>query len=110
MAKFRTTFGKVKELLMSDIKYQDSDEKLVVRIWYDELDAMGYDSKVITTVEFFRIYIAGKLTTADIITRARRKCNEEYPFTRGRSYNGRMKNQKEIISQVKELSNINGKN
>lgn len=98
------TFPKVKAMLESDMKYRNNDEILVTKYWWTEMVAMGVDGNVITAKAFFLMYREGKFTTEDVITRARRKCNEEYPHTRGLSYKPRKAKVKDVIAEIQTLS------
>lgn len=73
----------VKQLLSEDPALRDSDAKLVVRIWRQELKDSG---EFFSLTVFFSLYEAGKITSADSITRCRRKLQEELPSLRGDSY------------------------
>mgnify|MGYP003343568951 CR=1 FL=1 len=99
----KTTFDKVKALLEKDEMYRESDEKLVCRIWNNELADMKFDSRTMSSFEFFRIYVNGNITTADVITRARRKVQEKHPELRGNNYNQRQQNQTEVKEELKKL-------
>lgn len=102
--KLTATFDKVLALLETDAKYRDNDEALVVRIWNDEMKEQGMDSNSQYTMDFFKLYRAKKFTTADIITRARRKCNELHANTIGKSYKPRKKKEAEIKQELREIT------
>jgi len=97
-------FSRVKALLEQDAKYRDNDELLVARFWWNEVKSMGLNPEM-SMQDFLMLYKNGRFTSADVITRARRKCNEEYPSTRGLAYHPRQKNQQLIKDQIKTLNN-----
>ena len=99
-----TTYNTVKKLLYQYPKYRDNDELLVVQIWFNELKVKGIDVKAISGMDLLNYYKDGNLTTADIITRARRKVNEEHEQSRGKSYHPRQKKQTMYKDQVKAIS------
>lgn len=99
-----TTYNTVKNLLEKFPKYRDNDELLVVQIWYNELKAKGINVKTISAMDFLNYYKDNNLTTADCISRARRKVTEEHENLRGKSYHPRQKKQSEYKQEVKSLS------
>lgn len=103
MGKISATFHKVKTMLDADPKYRDSDEILVTKFWWTEMEAMGIDGNTMPTRDFFIMYRKKKFTTEDVITRARRKCNEEYASTRGLSYKPRKAKVKEVQEEIRTL-------
>lgn len=84
MRKIVAIHPKVKHLLTTEPKYRDSDEKLVARIWNDELR-----EKNLTAYEFFCLYAKNEVTNSDSITRARRKVQQEFPALRGATWQQR---------------------
>lgn len=97
-----SVFKKVKVLLEQDKKYQNNDEHLVAKFWWLEMAAMGI-AEGVSAKAFFHLYKDGRFTSADVITRARRKVNEEYPHTRGLAYHPRKKNQQAIKDEIRTL-------
>lgn len=85
--KLKTAFDKVKMYLEQDAVYRDSDEKLVSRYQNDELGGDD-ESKKITAYAFLVKHARGEVTSADIITRARRKVQEldENAHLRGKKW------------------------
>lgn len=99
------TFDRVKTLLEKDDKYKDSDEILIAYIRCEDVYKLGLNPYKINAIKFLELSVEKKLTSADTITRARRKCNEMHEHTRGESYKPRKHQQ----DQVKiELESING--
>lgn len=101
--KLSNIYDTVKTLLIAKQDYRDSDNLLVVRMWYDELKLSHINAKDITAIQFMEMYRDEKLTSADTITRARRKVQEENISLRGKSYKERQKKQEEVIQQLKSL-------
>jgi hypothetical protein len=81
--KLNITRSKVEHFLKADRTLADNDERLVSSIWHLEVTKLGRDPKKITAEDFLRLYASGELTSADVITRARRKVEEEVPELRG---------------------------
>ena len=98
--KFRSTYDAVKSLLQEDDhghisregKYRDDDELLVCRFWCDELKHKNILVKSLDAIGLMMMYRKGLITSADCITRARRKANENCPELRGKSYKKRKGN------------------
>lgn len=105
MSQIKIVFDRVRTLLEKSPKYRDSDQLLVARMWWEELQAQGIESDKITAQEFMEMYRDGKITSSDSISRARRKVNEELPNTKGLSYKPRKIKEEEIKQEIKEISN-----
>lgn len=93
----------VVSLLEVGDKYRDDDNKLVVRIWWDELLKRGLIPDQMTASEMLVLYRDGKLSNADSITRARRKAQEERPHLRGASYVARQHKTEDVKAEIREL-------
>lgn len=103
--KIHSTKDKVTELLRLSQTYRDSDEKLVVRFWWDELahlDTQEANRKTYSMVYFFEKYASGQITSADVITRARRKAQQENPDLRGKTWKERRSQQTQVRSYIKD--------
>lgn len=105
--KFKNTYDIVKSLLQEDYVrskdelYRDNDELLVVRFWCDELKQKNIVVKSLGAIEFMKLYRDGLITSADSISRARRKVNENCHELRGKSYKNRKgKLENEAIKEV----------
>jgi len=100
------TFNKVKHLLETDKKYRDNDRVLVLRFWNDELKMMRMDCKKITALDFFIEFLdADKITSSDLITRARRKVNQLHADTIGKSYKPRMEKESKMKDDLRKIDN-----
>jgi len=82
-------FGKdlnkrVTKYLMDNPELRDSDNKLMARIWYDEVSStLG----LIETSEELLVAVAkGQMTNWESATRCRRKIQEEVPELRGKNH------------------------
>jgi hypothetical protein len=105
MNNLTSTYKEVKRLLDKDAKFRDNDELLVVQIWHLELKRKGIDSRNISAFTFFdEYYKTGLLTTADMITRARRRVNELHASTRGKSYKPRKSKVPKVIEEIKTIT------
>lgn len=85
---------KVIQLLKSDAKYREDDNKLIARIWYQESINLGCT----TAVELLSALGKGQLTSSESIRRSRQKVQQEIPELRGKNYNARQ----EESGQVKK--------
>lgn len=99
VSKLNSIKTKVISLLESNAHYRDNDEALVARIWYNEISHISISSSE-PLIDFFKAYAQGKLTTADVITRARRKAQEEIPHLRGTKWNERHKESEEVKKEI----------
>ncbi len=88
--KVKTMQNDVASMLRRYPELRDDDEKLVTNIWYIEMQRFGTPEKLPVT-DFLALYQQGKLSTADVITRARRKVQETYPELRGNNWEERHK-------------------
>lgn len=106
MSKLITTYDRVYGYLKEAQKYRDDDKLLVARFWYDEMKAAGIKmDAAVDPVYVIRMYVDGKMTNHDTITRARRKVQEEVPEFRGASYAKRQgKQQAEVKAEVRQLT------
>lgn len=70
------------ELLVEYKHLRDSDDKLVATLWCGEIGGREGATEM-TSLLFLQKYANGELTTADTITRIRRKVQTEHPELRG---------------------------
>ena len=93
LEEIASVMNRVKKLLEDYPHLRDSDNKLVANIWNQEIkytDAFG----------FLTMYASGEITTADSITRARRKLQELHPELRGRKYSNRHREEKKVRKNI----------
>ena len=104
--KIKSTKEKVIKLLESNVNYRNDDEKLVARYWWDELninkEVIQVGIKSLDAIGLLRMYSEGKLTSADIITRARRKAQEENPELRGSKWKKRHEEEKLVRDEIND--------
>ena len=92
--------GKVLRLLEQNADLRDDDYKLTANICYSQLKAVGKDAEKITAFELLQTYAGQQLTQADVITRARRKIQENFVHLRGKKWVERQRYNNEIREQI----------
>lgn len=97
--KIRNMQEKVANMLHKYADLRDDDQKLVTNIWYIEMRKFGNPDTMPAT-DFLALYQQGKLPTADLITRARRKVQEENPALRGNTWEERHNQSKKIKKNI----------
>lgn len=91
----------VKACLEKFPEYRDDDKQLVSYIWWVQLKKNGINSDSISATKFLLLYGNGDLLPqADVITRARRKVQEENKHLRGNSYDERHEQQKRVRKDI----------
>ncbi len=101
----KTTKLKVIELLRIHARYRDNDEALTATYWWIEAKSLlgGTEEAFLVSMDkFLRLYSDGKFTPADIITRARRKAQEENPELRGSKWKERHDEEKLVRDEINE--------
>ena len=86
----------VTKILQDCPKARDSDDILCVKVWQQDKERLSLDA-----VNFFDDFKAGRYTTAESITRSRRKLQELHIELRGEMYEHRHEYEDEIINQLK---------
>lgn len=76
---------RVQKLLEKEPKYRDNDNLLIAEIWISEMNEIELGSTQVFLANFAR----GKFTSAESITRVRRKIQEHNEHLRGEKYNER---------------------
>lgn len=103
LANIQATKDKVIHLLKRKAEYKDDDEKLVAAFWFNEVrDKYKNDTKAMTAYDFLDLYSRGGLTSADVITRARRKAQEENKELRGKKWAERQHEEKEVRQHIND--------
>ena len=100
LKKLEKTMDKVKYLLQNFSHLRDDDNRLVANIWNNELSHLKQND----VIDFLLLYSQGRITTADTITRARRKIQELHPELRGKNYNKRHVTQKKVRKNIVNLN------
>lgn len=102
MSKIPLVYNKVKSMLEKHPHLRNSDSRLVASFWHDELkNIVGYADSRLDTL---RAYAEGKLTEADVITRARRKAQEHNENLRGDKWYKTHKKQEEIKTELRTIA------
>ena len=94
------TKDRVESLLNQHSKLQDSDNMLIGYVWHLDLADIGISTKRITATDLLIHLRDGDLTSAEAITRARRKLQEENPHLRGAKYAMRHNEQTHVQEQL----------
>lgn len=104
--KIKSTKDKVIRIMSSvnNSKCKDNDERLVAVFWWNEIHdkKLSLNPNGLTIVDFLQMYSEGKLTSADIITRARRKAQEENPELRGTKWKERHNEEKLVRDEIND--------
>lgn len=100
LSQIKTSQDRVQKLLENSLEQRDDDYKLTANFWFYELRDLGLDPKQITAFTLLGLYAGKKLTQADVITRARRKIQENNPHLRGEKWEERQKSAAEIKKEI----------
>ena len=94
----------VKYVLESNIEARDSDVLLQKVIHYNEYKRKGmeYNLKQRSWLEHLDDITVGTISRPETIRRARRKCQELHPTTRGRKYESRKARQSEVREDLRQ--------
>lgn len=88
---------KVQAVLNDDEKARDNDYRLECIIY-----SKYFNLSEISVLDFYFKLNDGKIPSQASIRRARRKCQELYPNTRGKKYDKRQHKQKDVKDQLNE--------
>lgn len=109
-AKLKELTAKVKELLITDVRYRENDALLVNRVQRDEMIYSGLNVDGMSLNDFFHIRLQKRVSSGDSITRIRREVQEYYAETRGDNYKKRQSKQVDVVGDLHEVENdINSK-
>ena len=86
----------IKEILLTKRHCRDNDVYLIYEIWEKELAKYNLDIKNMHLVPTLKMWVNKEISHPSAIMRARRKVQEEFPETRGKVYEERHKNKKQI--------------
>jgi len=94
----------VKYVLENNFDARDNDIVLQKVIHYNEYKRKGmeYNLKQRTWLEHLEDIAEGVISKPETIRRARRKCQELHPTTRGRKYESRKAKQSEVRDSLKQ--------
>jgi predicted SprT family Zn-dependent metalloprotease len=104
MADLSNMIEMVKYVLESNQEARDNDVLLQKVIHYNEYRKKGleYNLQQRSWVEYLDDITKGTISKAETIRRARRKCQELYPTTRGRKYESRKAKQSEVRDSLRQ--------
>ena len=104
MADLTNMIEMVKYVLESNQEARDNDVLLQKVIHYNEYRKKGmeYNLQQRSWVEYLDDITKGTISKAETIRRARRKCQELYPTTRGRKYESRKAKQGEVRDSLRQ--------
>ncbi len=94
------TKQKVKGYLEKQFMYRDDDYKLIARFWRDEIVEKNKNPLTFSSYDFFVLYSSGALTSGEIISRARRRLQEELPALRGSKWMERHSEEKNVRNNI----------
>tara|TARA_R110000803_G_scaffold49503_1_gene102930 strand:- start:3962 stop:4282 length:321 start_codon:yes stop_codon:yes gene_type:complete len=94
----------ITKLLTEQPYIRDMDNSLLAEIWKKEIAKLeNYEN--FSATDLLCIISSGKLTSAESITRCRRKIQQENPSLRGQKYKARHKEQIEVKQELKDWNN-----
>ena len=104
MADLSNMIEMVKYVLESNQEARDNDVLLQKVIHYNEYKRKGmeYNLQQRTWLEHLDDITKGTISRPETIRRARRKCQELYPTTRGRKYESRKAKQGEVRDSLRQ--------
>ena len=104
MADLSNMIEMVKYVLESNQEARDNDILLQKVIHYNEYKRKGmeYNLQQRTWLEHLDDITEGTISRPETIRRARRKCQELYPTTRGRKYESRKAKQSEVRDSLRQ--------
>jgi len=104
MADLSNMIEMVKYVLESNQEARDNDVLLQKVIHYNEYKRKGmeYNLQQRTWLEHLDDITEGTISRPETIRRARRKCQELYPTTRGRKYESRKAKQSEVREGLRQ--------
>lgn len=80
---------------------RDDDKILCTNFWAMEISRLGKEYETLSFTEFGELYMSGKLTNHDIITRARRRVTENNPELRGKNYTERKRQEESVREEIR---------
>ena len=98
--KIKSMYDMVKKLLEKDARFRDDDNYLVSKIWGYTLVEKGLKPSEHSITTFLQMYSDEQLPSADMITRARRKVQEEHERLRGELWLKRHNEEKNVRQNI----------
>lgn len=103
LAKFNLVTPTVEKLLRQFPHLRDNDNKLVATVQKVELERHALkDVATFTVFNFLKLYADGRITTADLITRARRKLQQDNVELRGELWEKRHEEAEDVRQNINE--------
>ena len=104
MVDLNNMIGIVKYVLEKNQEARDNDIMLQKVIHYNEYKRKGmeYNLKQRTWLEHLEDIAEGTISRPETIRRARRKCQQLYPTTRGKKYESRKAKQSEVRDGLRQ--------
>ena len=104
MVDLNNMIGIVKYVLEQNQEARDNDIMLQKVIHYNEYKRKGmeYNLKQRTWLEHLEDIAEGTISRPETIRRARRKCQQLYPTTRGKKYESRKARQSEVKDSLRQ--------
>ena len=87
---------KIKHILLTKRHCRDNDVYLIYEIWAEELAKYNLNIKNMHLMPVLKMWAKKEISHPSAIMRARRKVQEEHPETRGKVWEERHKQQKQI--------------
>ena len=99
----------IKGFIISKPDLSDDDFGLMWGIWDWEFRQMSPPKNIVkmSARDLIKALRAKEITSPSAIGRARRKCQELYPETRGKAYEHRHKEQKTVINDIRSVTRTN---
>jgi hypothetical protein len=88
--------SKVHDILLRLVHCRDSDVYLLYEIWKNELAEYNLDINNMKLVPILKMWSNKEISHPSAVMRARRKVQEEHKETRGKVYEERHKQQKQV--------------
>ena len=107
MNSIKKKYKIVRELLSERVDHFElakDPNLLCVVYWQYEIQEMGKKLSSMTAVDYLKLYSEGKLTSADTITRAKRRCLEVYPHLRDKDYEKRKGMHKKVVKEIHDCN------
>jgi len=98
--KINRTKNDVRYLLSAFPDLRDDDSRLLANFWSRELQAQGISSKDIRGFELLALIAMKQLSTPESVFRMRRKLQEENIDLRGKAYEKRHKEVKQVQNDL----------
>lgn len=108
----QTTIKKIQSIkdtvmywLEKDEATRDSDSRLVCLIWWNQGKNANLDMERLPAMNFMKLLLEpnSPFTSSDVITRARRLIQANYPHTRGIKYQERHNEEKKVRENINKL-------